>query len=183
MAFLFWWQSVRRLGKNILKHTPLTIRLLWVRDGEEECKNKPLSSIQYSVSDGNTSLHWNRVRQQLPVHAGLQTANKDKFILQTSSFSIFLCFRFIFIFPFLRLVFLLLFFRYLLWFSFGLIDFLVYIVIIRLLQYIYKCVSWEYSRSIWPRGQRPAPSCSYLVTNLYKASGQVADYLLLCYQW
>ncbi len=32
-----------------------------MRDREEERKNKTLPSIQYSVSAGNTSLHWNKV--------------------------------------------------------------------------------------------------------------------------
>ncbi len=57
----FLMTSVWRLGQNILERTPPTVSLLWVRDREEERKNNTLPSTQYSISAGNTPLHWNKV--------------------------------------------------------------------------------------------------------------------------
>ncbi len=94
----FFMTSVWRLGQNILKHTPPTVRFLWMRDREEECKNKTLPSIQYSVSAGNTSLHWNKVGcnfrfTQTLKYTPLSVYVRDAFRISTWSLSRGLCFQ------------------------------------------------------------------------------------------
>ncbi len=90
--------SVWRLGQNILKHTPPTVRFLWMRDREKECKNKTLPSIQYSVSAGNTLLRWNKVGSnfrftQTLKYTPLSVYVRDAFRISTWSLSRGLCFQ------------------------------------------------------------------------------------------
>lgn len=64
MAFLLWRCQFDCLGRISL-NTPLQPLDWYEWETVEERKHKTMSSIQYSVTDGNMLLHWSKVSSNL----------------------------------------------------------------------------------------------------------------------